>query len=157
MRHKIMKHSIAATILLCTLLSNSYAESNIEEKNIQMYKQNYAEQLIPLLKERMGIELEIQSEEDAHEHVTTLANRMATCQLSAIESYPQKYQDASVIPVANGVGLKQANDDLNLMIQTDIKNGDISDQELKTMTDAAIEKYKVCLSDSVPNPNNMPL
>ena len=142
--------------LFVALFSNAYAET-ITEEQIEKYKHNYSAQLAPLLKERMGIELEIQSEEDAHEHVTTLATRMAICQLSAIESYPQKYQNASVIPVANGVSLKQANDDLNLMIQTDIKNGDITDQELKTMTDTAIEKYKVCLSDSEPNPNNMPM
>ena len=152
-----MKFQFIVLGLFVALLNNVYAESNIEEENIEKYKHNYAQQLIPLLKERMGIELEIQSEEDAHEHVTTLANRMASCQLSAIESYPQKYQDASVIPVANGVGLKQANDDLNQMIQTDIKNGDITDQELETMTGAAIEKYKVCLSDAEPNPDNMPL
>lgn len=127
-----------------------------ESSDIEKYKQNYAQQLIPLLKDRMGIELEIQSEEDAHEHVTALANRMAGCQLVAIESYPQKYQDASIIPVANGVDLKQANADLNQIIQTDIKNGEITDQELKTMTDDAIEKYKVCLSDAEPNPNNLP-
>ena len=134
-----MKFHFIVIGLSVALFSNAYAESGTEEVNpnelnVEKYKQNYA-----------------------HEHVTSLANRMATCQLSAIESYPQKYQDASVIPVANGVGLKQANDDLNSMIQTDIKNGDITDQELKTMTDAAIEKYKVCLSDSEPNPNNMPL
>lgn len=150
-----MKYYITSTLLLCVLLSNAYAESNSEE-HIEKFKQNYAQQLIPLLRDRMGMELKIQSEADAHEHVTTLANRMATCQLSAIEGYPQKYQDASIIPVANGIDLKKANDDLNQMIQTDIKNGGITDQELNTITEAAIEKYKVCLSDSEPNPSNMP-
>lgn len=128
----------------------------LAESNIEKYKENYAKQLIPLLKERMGTELEMQSEEDAHEHVTTLANRMAICQLLAIENYPQKYQDASIIPIVNGVDLQKANHDLNLIIQTDIQNGDITDQKLKTITEAAIEKYKVCLSDAEPNPNNLP-
>lgn len=157
-----MKHYITVILLSFVLLSNAYAESNAEdanqnETNIEKYKHNYAQQLIPILKERMGMELEIQSEEDAHEHVSTLADRMASCQLNAISDYPQKYQDASIIPVANGVDLKTANNDLNQMIQTDIKNGDITDEELKTITGAAIEKYKVCLSDSEPNPDNMPL
>lgn len=156
-----MKFHIIFIGLFVALFGNVYAESNAEESNLEthaeMYKQNYAQQLIPLLKDRMGIELKIQSEEDAQEHVTKLANRMATCQLSAIKSYPQKYQEASIIPVANGVDLKKANEDLNQIIQTDIKNGGISDQELQTMTGTAIEKYKACLSDSEPNPNNMPM
>lgn len=146
-----MKYFITTIFLFVMLLGNAYAESNIEK-----YKQNYAKQLIPLLKERMGTELDMQSEADAHEHVSTLASRMASCQLVAIENYPQNYQDASIIPVANGVDLKKANDDLNQIIQTDIQNGNITDQELKTITEAAIEKYKVCLSDSEPNPNNLP-
>ena len=155
-----MKFHPIVTGLFIALFSNAYAESNTKETNFENhteeFKQNYAQQLIPLLRDRMGMELKIQSEADAHEHVTTLANRMATCQLSAIEGYPQKYQDASIIPVANGVDLKKANDDLNQLIQTDIKNGDITDQELRTITEAAIEKYKVCLSESESNPSNMP-
>jgi hypothetical protein len=151
-----MKSHIIIIGLFVALFGNTYAEST-SEKHKEKYKQHYTQQLIPLLKERMGTELDIQSEADAHEHVTTLANRMATCQLGAIEGCPQKYQDASITPVANGVDLKKANDDLNLMIQTDIKNGDISDQELKTITEAAIEKYKVYLSGSEPNPSNTPM
>ena len=151
-----MKLQITIIGLFIACLGNANAEA-ISEEQIEKYKQNYSEQLIPLLKERMGIELEIQSEEDAQEHVSTLANRMANCQLAALEDYPQKYQDASIIPVANGVDLRQANSDLNVLIQEDIKNGDITDEELQTMTDAAIEKYKACLSDSEPNPNNMPM
>jgi tRNA(Ile)-lysidine synthase TilS/MesJ len=150
-----MKYYIPTIILLALLLSNAYAE-NETQTNTDKYKQNYATQLIPLLKERMGTELEMQSDADAHEHVSKLATRMATCQLVAIESYPQKYQDASINPVANGVDLKKANEDLNQIIQTDIQNGDITDQALKTMTEAAIEKYKICLSDSEPNPSNLP-
>lgn len=150
-----MKYFITAILFSSTLLGNVYAETTKEEQN-EKYKQNYAEQLIPLLKDRMGIELEIQSEEDAHEHVTKLANRMAGCQLVALEGYPQKYQDASIVPVANGVDLRKANEDLNVMIQEDIKNGEVTDQELKTMTDTAVENYKICLSDSEPNPNNLP-
>ena len=147
-----MKNYITISCLLFALMSPAYAE----ETRIEKYKQNYAEQLTPLLKERMGTELEMQSEADAQEHVSTLAKRMATCQLVAIEDYPQKYQDAAVIPVANGESLKKANDGLNVMIQEDIKSGEISDAELKTITEAAIEKYKACLSDAEPNPNNTP-
>lgn len=143
-----MKFFITTVFLLVMLSSNLAAESNIDK-----YKKNYAKQLIPLLKERMGTELEMQSEADAHEHVSTLANRMADCQLVAIENYPQKYQDASIIPVANGVDLKKANNDLNLILQTDIQNGDITEQKLKAITEDAIEKYKLCLSDAETNPN----
>ncbi|MFK7816372.1 MAG: hypothetical protein AB8B92_08550, partial [Gammaproteobacteria bacterium] len=99
-----MKYFITTIFLFAMLSSNVLAEPNIEK-----YKENYAKQLIPLLKERMGTELDMQSEADANEHVSTLANRMANCQLVAIENYPQKYQDASIIPVANGVDLKKAN------------------------------------------------
>lgn len=141
--------------LFIAQFGNAYAET-ITEEQIEKYKQNYSEQLIPLLKDRMGIELEIQSEEDAQEHVSTLANRMAGCQLVALKGYPQKYQDASIIPVANGVDLRKANEDLNVMIQEDIKNGEVTDQELKTMTDTAVEKYKACLSDSETDPS-MPM
>ena len=148
-------HAIIFSLLIAQF-GNAYAETMTEEQ-IEKYKQNYSAQLIPLLRDRMGMELEIQSEEDAQEHVSILANRMANCQLVALEDYPQKYQDASITPVANGVDLKTANADLNIMIQEDIKNGDITDEELKTLTDAAVEKYKTCLSDSEPNPNNMPM
>ncbi len=136
-----MKYHITAIALFIMLLGNAYAESNIEK-----YKQNYAEQLIPLLKERMGTELVMETEADAHEHVSTLANRMATCQLIAIKSYPQKYQDTSIDPVANGADIRETTNDVNTMIKTGIKNGELSEQEFKTMTEAAIEKYKVCLS-----------
>ncbi|QMU61666.1 MAG: hypothetical protein GKR92_08140 [Gammaproteobacteria bacterium] len=146
-----MKIHIFVFAIFIALFSNVYAETNIEK-----YKENYAKQLIPLLKERMGMELKIQSEADAHEHVTTLANRMASCQLIALENYPQKYQDASIVPIANGVDLNKANEDLKVIIQEDIKSGEVTDQELKTMTEAAVEKYKICLSDAEPNPDNMP-
>jgi len=148
-----MKIQIILISLLSAVFSNACAET---DANIEKYKENYAKQLIPLLKERMGTETGMDSEADANEHISTLANRMADCQLVAIKSYPQKYQDASIIPVANGAELRKASEDLNQLIQTDIKNGDISDEELKTMTEAAIEKYKVCLSDSEPNPDNLP-
>lgn len=148
-----MKLYIVIFSLFVALISNAYAET---DANIEKYKENYAKQLIPLLKERMGTELEMESEADAHEHVSTLANRMAGCQVVAIKGYPQKYQDASIIPVANGAELRKANEDLNLIIQEDIKNGDITDQELKTITEAAVEQYKICLSDSEPNPGNLP-
>jgi len=150
-----MKFQIIVTVLFIALISAAYAESITEEQN-EKYKENYAKQLIPLLKERMGTELEMQSEADADEHVATLANRMASCQLVALESYPQKYQDASIIPITNGVDLKKANEDLNQIIQADIQSGEVTDQELKTMTEAAVERYKICLSDAEPNPNNMP-
>jgi hypothetical protein len=162
-----MKYFVPIIILFTLWLGSAFAEADIKseqeanpktnsETNIANYKKNYAEQLIPLLKERMATELEMQSETDAHEHVSKLADRMATCQLVAIEGYPQKYQDASINPIANGVDLKKANNDLNLIIQTDIQNGDITDQALKTMTESAIEKYKICLSDAEPNPSNLP-
>ncbi len=146
-----MKYYIHTIIIIMILLHSAYAESDIEK-----YKNNYSAQLIPLLKERMGSELEMQSEADAHEHVSILANKMASCQLIAIEDYPQKYQDASINPIVNGISLKKANDDLNSIIQTDIKNGNITDQELMTITQAAIEKYKVCLSESDLNLGNPP-
>jgi len=136
-----MKYHITAIALFIVLLGNAYAESSIEK-----YKQNYAAQLIPLLKERMGTELEMETEADAHEHVSILANRMATCQIFAIEGYPQKYQDASIDPVVSGSDIRETTNDVNTMIKTDIKNGELSEQEFETMTEAAIEKYKVCLS-----------
>jgi len=137
-----MKYLITTIIFSAVLLGNANAESS----NIKKYKKNYEEQLIPLLKERMGTETKMETQADAHEHVSTIAKRMADCQLLAIEGYPQKYQDASIEPIINGADIRKTTNDVNELIKTDIKNGELSEQEFKTMTEAATEKYKVCLS-----------
>ena len=71
---------------------------------------------------------------------------MADCQLLAIEYYPQKYKDASIIPVVNGEDIIKTTTDVNAMIKTDIENDELSEQKFKKITEAVIEKYKVCLS-----------
>ena len=131
------------TVLLITGWNTAHAEQSAQ---IEKYKQNYAAQLIPILKEQMGRETDMQSETEANEHIATIAERMANCQLLAIEDYPQKYQEASIVPVVNGADIRKTTSDVNAMIQTDIKNGELSEQEFKTITEAVIEKYKVCLS-----------
>ncbi len=135
-------------LYLCTIaLSLVFPTFVYAEKfDLEKYKKNYAEQLIPLLKEHMGTETKMETQADTHKHVTTIANRMADCQLLAIKGYPQKYQDASIEPIINGADIRKTTEDVNELIQTDIKNGELSKQEFKTMTEAAIEKYKVCLS-----------
>ena len=137
-----MKYYTLLIALLVACLNTTYAEPSQLDK----YKQNYVEQLIPLLKERMGTELEMESEADANEHVSTIAKRMAECQLITIAVYPQKYQDASIIPVANGEDIRKATSNVNAMIETDIKNGELSKNDLKTITETATEKYKTCLN-----------
>jgi len=137
-----MKLYICAIALSLVFPTFVYAE----KFDLEKYKNNYAEQLIPLLKERMGTETKMESKTDAGEHVSTIANRMADCQLLAIEGYPKKYQNASIEPIINGADIRKTTKDVNELIQTDIKNGELSKQEFKTMTEAAIDKYKVCLS-----------
>lgn len=137
-----MKFNLSTIALLLVLPTYLYAE----KPDLEKYKNNYSEQLIPLLKERMGTETKMETQADAHEHVSTIAKRMADCHLLAIESYPQKYQDASIEPIISGADIRKTTNDVNELIQTDIKNGELSEQEFKTMTEAAIEKYKVCLS-----------
>lgn len=137
-----MKYLITTIIFSAVLQGNANAES----LNIKKYKQNYAEQLIPLLKERMGTETKMETQADAHEHVSSIAKRMADCHLLAIGSYPQKYQDASIEPIINGADIRKTTNDVNELIKTNINNGELSEQEFKTMTEAATEKYKVCLS-----------
>jgi len=68
-----MKYYTLLIALLVAYLNTTYAEP----AQLDKYKQNYVEQLIPLLKEQMGTELEMESEADADEHVSTIAKRMA--------------------------------------------------------------------------------
>ncbi|MGH1538651.1 MAG: hypothetical protein ACRBDX_11490 [Gammaproteobacteria bacterium] len=138
-----MKYYTLPIILLISVLNTVHAD---QSEQIKKYKQNYAEQLIPLLKEQMSTETEMESEADANEHIATIAERMANCQLLAIEGYPQKYQNATIEPIANGAEIKKTASDVNTMIQTDIENGDFSKQDFLDITEAATEKYKVCIS-----------
>jgi len=69
---------------------------------------------------------------------------MANCQIETLSAYPQKYQDASVNPVAEGEDLSEVTKQVNEMMKADIESGTMSGEEFKAMVESATEKYVNC-------------
>ena len=69
---------------------------------------------------------------------------MADCQLETLSTYPQKYQDASINPVAEGGDIAEVTKTVNEKMKTDIESGAISKEDFKAMVEDATEKYITC-------------
>ncbi len=135
-----MKYS---TLLLCVLFSTGVlAEKTMDEK----YIENYVQQIKPLLKEKLTRETSVETVADADMQITNVATRMAECQLLVLNDYPLKYQEAAIVPVANGKHVRQVTDDVNAMMLKDIEAGEITTQELDALVESSTEKYKACLN-----------
>lgn len=80
-----MKYYTIPIVILTLCISAVNAEPSFKDQ----YLKNYAEQLTPILKERLSLETSIETEEDADTQISFLANKMAECQLLAIEYYPK--------------------------------------------------------------------
>lgn len=133
-----MKFLIIFTISLLFWTPNAYAG----QSNIEIYKQVYVEQITPILKKQFADALE--KEADSEAKLKFVAEGMANCQIETISTYPQKYQDASINPVAEGSDLNETTKQVNEIMKADIENGTISKEAFKTMLDSATEKYINC-------------
>ncbi len=133
-----MKHIITALLISPALLSVAHAESS----NVEKYKQVYVEQITPILKKQFVDALATEADPEAK--LSFVANGMANCQVETISAYPQKYQDASINPVAEGGDLSEVTKQVNEMIKADIESGAISEEDFKAMVESATEKYINC-------------
>lgn len=132
-----MKRSVLAVIISAILLNIAHAESNVEK-----YKQVYVEQITPILKKQFKDALA--TEDDPEAKLKFVAEEMANCQIETLSAYPQKYQDASINPVAEGGDLNEVTKQVNEMMKADIESGATSDEDFKAMVEAATEKYINC-------------
>ncbi len=133
-----MKHIILALIISVVALNTISAESS----NVEKYKQVYVEQITPILKKQFSDALATEANPEAK--LSFVANGMANCQIETLSAYPQKYQDASINPVAEGGDLSEVTKQVNEMMKADIESGTISEEDFKTMVESATEKYINC-------------
>ncbi|QMU61667.1 MAG: hypothetical protein GKR92_08145 [Gammaproteobacteria bacterium] len=131
-----MKHIIFGVIIVA-LLNIAHAESNVEK-----YKQVYIEQITPILEKQFKDALA--TEADPQAKLKLVAEGMANCQIETLSAYPQKYQDASINPVAEGGDLSEVTKQVNEMMKTDIESGTISKEDFTAMVESATEKYINC-------------
>jgi len=133
-----MKHIILALIISVVALNTISAESS----NVEKYKQVYVEQITPILKKQFSDALATEANPEAK--LSFVANGMANCQIETLSAYPQKYQDASINPVAEGGDLSEVTKQVNEMMKADIESGTISEEDFKAMVESATEKYINC-------------
>lgn len=133
-----MKHIILALIISVVALNTISAESS----NVEKYKQVYVEQITPILKKQFSDALATEANPEAK--LSFVANGMANCQIETLSAYPQKYQDASINPVAEGGDLSEVTKQVNEMMEADIESGTISEEDFKAMVESATEKYINC-------------
>jgi len=69
---------------------------------------------------------------------------MADCQLKTLSAYPQKYQDASINPVAEGGNIAEVTKQVNEVMKTDFESSSISKEGFKAMAESATEKHVNC-------------
>lgn len=132
-----IKPILLAVIVSATLLSTAHAESKIEK-----YKQVYVEQITPILKKQFADILKAEEHPDAK--LRSVAEGMANCQIETLSAYPQKYQDASINPVADGGDLSEVTQQVNEIMKADIESGAMPEEEFKAMVESATEKYVNC-------------
>ena len=132
-----IKFIILAVITFLALTNVTYAESNIDK-----YKAIYVEKIKPILKKQFAGALE--KETDPEAKLQFVAEGMADCQIETISAYPQKYQDASINPVAEGGDLNTVTKQVNEMMKADIESGTMTEDEFKAMVENATKKYVLC-------------
>ena len=133
-----MKHVILALIISAVSLHTASAESS----NIEKYKQVYIEQITPILKKQFADALATEADPEAK--LKFVAEGMANCQVETLSAYPQKYQDATINPVAEGGDISEVTKQVNEMMKADIESGAISEEDFKAMVESATEKYINC-------------
>ena len=136
-----MKYFISIFVLLASLLGLAHADSS----NIEKYKQAYIELITPMVKERFS--KAFAKEKDPEAKLAYVTNGLADCQIKTILTYPQKYQDASINPVAEGEGLEQASQQVNELMKADIKSGKVSEDEFQTLIESATRTYGICTQE----------
>ncbi|MDH3609790.1 MAG: hypothetical protein OEQ24_11190 [Gammaproteobacteria bacterium] len=133
-----MKHVILALIISAISLNIASAESS----NIEKYKQIYVEQITPILKKQFADALATEADPEAK--LKFVAEGMANCQVETLSAYPQKYQEATINPVAEGGDISEVTKQVNEMMKVDIESGAISEEDFKSMVESATEKYINC-------------
>ncbi len=136
-----MKYFFSTFLIILILLSTAKAE----QSNIEKYKQAYVKQITPLVEQRFTKELE--QEKDPEAKLAFVANGLADCQLETISTYPQKYQDASINPVAEGKGLELASQQVNEMMKADIESGAVTEDEFQALIEKATKQYSNCTQE----------
>ena len=132
-----MKPFLLAVIISAALITTAHAESNVDK-----YKKVYVEQITPILKKQFADNLAKEENPDAK--LKRVAEGMANCQIETLSAYPQKYQDASINPVAEGGDLSKVTQQVNEMMKADIESGAMPEEEFKAMVESATEKYVNC-------------
>ena len=113
-----------------------------DELDLEKYKQAYIEQVKPILEKQIATTLERQ--EDPNATLNFLVKGMANCQVEILVHYPAKYQAATVNPVIDGKGLKQATKEVNRLMQQDIEAGKTTQEEVIKMVQNSRNHFLKC-------------
>mgnify|MGYP003385934358 CR=1 FL=1 len=73
------------------------------------------------------------------------ANKMAKCQLHAIDHYPETYKQASITPIENGGDLQIVGKSVTTMMKADIQSGARAMPEFKKIVGSAAARFRACM------------
>ena len=110
------------------------------------YVANYVRQVTPILEGMFIEKYPDASPKDLSAQVSSEANKMANCQLHAIDDYPQPYKQASIDPIENGESLQTVSKAVANMMKADIQSGALAMPEFKRILGAATAKFRACMS-----------
>ncbi|MBQ0719517.1 MAG: hypothetical protein KBT88_06050 [Gammaproteobacteria bacterium] len=117
------------------------AESALNDR----YKQSYISQVTPMIEQQLLAANGGIAKADLKSEASVWAEKMASCQLEAIEHYPSNYREASVKPVANGGDIVKVTNDVNQLMKSDFEAGSLSLTSLQQLVATAAQKFKKCM------------
>lgn len=110
------------------------------------YKQNYSEQLKPLVMKKLSADRPDMSARAIKAEANAYVAKMATCQLEGMSHFPENYQEMAVMPVAQGEDVSTTTQALNQQLKQDVEAGKVSKDEVMNMIQMAQQSVQTCMN-----------
>lgn len=110
------------------------------------YKQNYGEQLKPLVMKKLSSDRPDMSAQAIKSEANAYVAKMATCQLEGMSHFPENYQEMAVLPVAQGEDVSTTTQALNQQLKQDVEAGKVSKDKVMNMIQMAQQSVQICMN-----------
>lgn len=135
-----MKLKLTA-IVMALAISQSLSAENLNSR----YINNYVQQVTPALEGMYQKRYPDMPSRKVSIQAGHHANKMAKCQLHAIDHYPETYKQASITPIENGRDLQTVGKSVTTMMKADIQSGARAMPEFKKIVGSAATKFRACM------------
>lgn len=133
-------------LVILPLILNAPLALAIDSQDEENYKQNYSEQLKPIVIKKLSADRPEMTAQALNAETNAYVTKMAGCQLKGLAAFPEKYREQAILPVAKGADIAETTQALNQQMMADIEAGKLSKDQALVLIGNAQQTVQICLN-----------